>query len=208
MNKKFFALTLCLITAGACVSVLAHNDLMPSDSLRWLTGSNVQAAKLNAMPPASHSMAGDNPTSGTFADTLNNAQVSEHQDGDLIVVISAVGDLPGTLTLKVHRTGTTITGGEWAFNVAYTEETQIPNPPPGEPDHTEALIQRGSLKGTITGGQVSLNGDGTVSAIDSVQLSINGATMEFEATNSGTADGHIVSLQDAANSTGEITLSF
>lgn len=205
MKKKYLIIGLVAITAGACISVLADNTLNNHSAFKWLSGGSTVFAK-NSSSKASAPKVNDDPaTTGTFVDTLANAQVSEHQDGDTIVVMSATGDLPGTLTVKVHRdaSGTTITGGEWAFNVSYTEE--IANE---DGSHSETFIQRGTLKGTIASGQAVAGPDGSVSSIANLQLLVDGGTLTFGQTTSGSGLSQQSDLNTPANATGGLTLTF
>ena len=221
MKRKHLYLALAILLVGAFVSVAAQTNFLKFPVAAWFSGSSPQAQIIKINPPAFNAaqpaaaMIHDNephyPTSGTFNNSLSGAQISEHQDGDLVVVMSAAGELPGTLTLKLHREngGTTISGGEWAFLVSYTEEVHNENPEPGEPDHYENLVQRGTLKGTIDGGQVTLDAaDGSVSTINSIQLIVNGGTLTFHEADEGSGAGQISNLRDNALSTGNLTLSF
>ncbi|MDQ6786686.1 MAG: hypothetical protein M3033_07725 [Acidobacteriota bacterium] len=213
MKKKHFVMALAIITVGAFISVLAQNNFAKLSGAGWFINSAQSAKNAPVSRAAANSPApaDDNyPTSGIFNDTLKNAQVSQHQDGDAVVVMNAEGDLPGVLTLKFHRdaAGTAVTSGEWAFNISYTEIKHIEPEEAGGDDYSESLVQRGTIKGTIEGGQVTLSGDGSVSAINSIQMAIDGGSLEFQATNSGSGNSQVTNLQDAATSTGNLTLSF
>ena len=147
--------------------------------------------------------------------SLSRAEISQATDGDVIVAMRAVGDLPGALTLKINqnRTDNTIAGGEWALVVSYIEHAAH-----GDHDHeegeagdghgSEVLIRKGTLKGTISGGSLTLNSDGSVASVDSVQLNINGGTIEFDKVSSGHGIAHGTGLQDSRNSSGTLSLNF
>jgi len=212
MKKKNLALALVLMVTLTIVSTLATGRFDTRPIVAWLIPKT--EAKPSAIPVANrltnlqHDQS-DYPTSGTFSDTLGNPQVSVHQDGDTIIVMTARGELPGTLTLKFHKDADgSITEGEWAFNVSYTEVQEIEPEVPGGEDHSEFLIQRGTLKGTISGGTAALNGEGSISSISSVQLRVNGGSLEFYSTSSGVGNGQVTNLQDASASSGTLTLSF
>lgn len=198
---------LAAITATAGVSVLAQNSFARLPGAQWLMASMSSLNSVSivaASAPVVHD--GDHyPTSGTFIDTLTNAQVSQHQDGDTVVVMSATGELPGTLTVKLTRdgTGTTITGGEWAFNVAYTKEVDNE-----DGTHSEVLVQRGTLKGTIAGGQAVLGSDGAVSSVTNLQLVVDGGTLTFHARSTGSGVSNQADLNSPADATGGLTLTF
>ncbi|MBV9241358.1 MAG: hypothetical protein JO314_05045 [Acidobacteria bacterium] len=196
-----------LLVAATLVTVLAQTGLLP---LLGSERANAAAATMQVSQIVRSRSAVVSNTAQTYNDTLSGAQVSRHQDGDTIIVLNADGDLRGTLTLKVHRdeAGSQIVGGECAFDVSYTQVTQISDPPPGGEDHSEALIQRGMLKGVVSGGQVTLSDNGQVTAIDSIQLTINGGTIEFENVTGGSATAQVTNLVDAANAAGSLTLNF
>jgi hypothetical protein len=229
MKNKHFVMALAIVTVGAFVSALAQNNFINLPGVGWFTNSAQATTNVPLSLPAAQSAPvhdGEHyPTSGTFNSVLGKAVVTQHQDGDTVILMSTENakedhlknkhsggthNLPGTLTLKLTRdaSGVNIIGGEWAYNVSYTEVRHIENPEPGGEDHAEFLVQRGTLKGTISGGQVSLDGNGSVSAINSVQLAVNGGSLTFHATKSGSGSGQMSNLLDADTATGTLTLSF
>ncbi len=205
-------MALAIISVGTIISVLAHDNSAKLSNMGWIDYASAVMRQINYSSKSAALVHDDDhyQTSGTFNNTLSNAVVSQHQGGDTIVVMTAKGALPGTLTLKLQRdvTGTAIIGGEWAFNVSYTEVRHVvPKTPDGE-DHSEFLVQRGSLKGTITDGHVTIGTDGAITNIDSVQLAINGGSLSFHRTNSGSGSGQVTNLRDAGISTGSLNLTF
>jgi hypothetical protein len=123
----------------------------------------------------------------------------------------ASGDLPGSLTLTIDRDGrdNTIVGGNWALVVSYIEDVAATAPQHADDDHGgELLIQKGVLKGTISGGTLTLNADGTVAAVNSVQVNINSGSLNYEAVTSGGGTVDETDLQDFAGSRGGLNLSF
>lgn len=211
INKKLLFMALsAVITVGAFMSVLAQNNLIKLPLTGWLAGSTQPASKISAPAfNAAQTLRRDGnenyPTSGTFNNSLSSARISEHQDGDLVVVMSAAGELPGTLTLKLHRDadGVTVTGGEWAFLVSYTEDIENE-----DGTHGEALVQRGTIKGTVSGGQLTLGEGGIVNSVNAVQMVVNGGTLTFQEAQTGTGSGQITNLQNPELSSGNLTLTF
>lgn len=207
MKKKHLFMALTLVMVGTLFTVLAQNKLVKTPFVGWFM--NPFQAMKNAsisLPVAKIMHDGDHyPTSGTFNNTLSNAVVSQHQDGDTVIVMSAKGELPGTLTLKLQRdaAGTTVTGGEWAFLVSYSEEVHNE-----DGTHSESLIQRGTVKGTISDGQVTLDANGSISAVNSVQLVLNGGTLSFHKATAGNGAGQATNILDNATSTGTLNLTF
>lgn len=224
MRKKHFIAALAVVTVGAFVSVLAQNSLRNLPGVGWIVNSALAAQSAPVSAPAAPIFHDPHhPTTGSFNSILKKAQLSQHQDGDMVIVMatgeleehphsgSASGgtnDLPGTLTLKLRRdaAGTTVIGGEWAFNVSYTKVVHIENPEPGGEDHAEFLVQRGTIKGDVVSGQVTLDAAGAVVAVNSVQLAINGGSLTFHNAHHGTGSGQMSNLQDADHSAGTLSL--
>ena len=197
---KTLFLAAVIITTVAIGGLLAASRVHVSPLAVWFSSSSLNEAASAANNVTTGSSV------GTFSNTLDSPQVSEHQDGDLIVVMAAQGDLPGSLTVKLHQAADgAVVAGEWAFNVNYTDEIHVPNPEPGQEDHIDMLVQRGTLKGVVTSGQV-VSADGVPFGIDALQLSINGGSLEFGSIQAGTANASVTNLNGAGS--GTLTLSF
>lgn len=136
---------------------------------------------------------------------LSGATESVDTQGRTILVLNVTGDLPGVLTLAVSvGADGRVSGGEWALSV-------VANPVTGtSPDGAQntAMAQLGTLKGSITGGFAAIGGDGTLTDLNGLQLSLSGATMQFAQVTSGTgsANGNNMNSQTASN--GTLTLTF
>lgn len=212
-RRNFVLLALVLSLTGLGLAAVRAGVFAQDRStlIGWLTQSSETKITVPDASPSINSAAVDAyPISGTFTNTLENPRVTLHQDGDTVVVMAGTGELPGTLTLKINRIpgGTVIAGGEFAFNVSYTEERPVPDPRPGQGDHEDFLVQRGTIKGTITGGQVTLTGKNTISSIDSIQLEVNGGSMTFSDAKKGNGSGRAMNILDNGLSTGVLTLTF
>jgi hypothetical protein len=186
-----------------------------------LIGNNSFAGKLSAISApattarAAHSAAGETAAvEGGVArnSTLSGAHVSSADNGRIIIIQSARGDLPGVLTLALDVNGQdgSITGGEWALVV-----TDNQSPAGHSHDHGDGdggpdymVIQRGVLKGAVAGGAVTLNSDGTLASVSSVQLTLNGGTLEFVGATSGGGVVNAANLQDPHHSSGSITINY
>jgi hypothetical protein len=146
----------------------------------------------------------------TYAITLSHAEESVDPVGRAVITMMARGDLQGALTVRLDRSADgTVTGGEWALTVSYTEV--IATPPAssgGDDDPGERLVQKGVLKGTVTGGSVTLNDDGSVGTLNGVQLVLTGGTLAYDGTASGSGSIDGTSLADRDNSSGSISLVF
>jgi len=149
--------------------------------------------------------------------TLSQAQVWQEAPNRIVLNTRADGDLPGALTLVIDRNSAdnSITGGEWALAVSYIEDVPATahSKSSGHADHIkepdgELLIQKGTLKGSITGGAVTLNADGTVAAVNAVQLNVESGTLTFNNVSGGTGMAHETNLQDFSTSSGTLSLKF
>lgn len=137
---------------------------------------------------------------------LQGATESIDSSGRIVLVARVQGDLSGVLTLAlVVGSDGTVTGGEWALNLSYMQYG------PGvtrDGDPGEALVKLGVLKGSVTGGNAHLAGNGLATDLNGIQLKLTGATNKFAATTSGSGT-LVASLLNQPNaSNGSITLTF
>ena len=147
----------------------------------------------------------------TYNIALSHAEETVDSSGQSVLTMMARGDLQGALTVKLQRAADgTVTGGEWALSVSYTEivAAQPPSGNPEEEDPGEILVQKGVLKGVVTAGVASQNATGQIDALSGLQLLLTGGTVAYDtvASGSGSIDGSAVSDRDA--STGSFTLIF
>ena len=134
----------------------------------------------------------DSPLSIISADSLAN--------GDVVLTFVSTGDLPGQITLTLHPAANGSYSGEWAFTVAYADNT---DPDTGiDPELAEGahyddgdhphrgflrLVNRGSLQGAVSSATLSLDADGALTGV-AAALSIERGGKEFDgATGSGQA---------------------
>ena len=146
-------------------------------------------------------------TTSTHNLTLSNLAETKDADGRQVIVAHVAGDLPGVLTLAlVIGPGGIVTGGEWALNVSYIQFG--PPDADGDGDPSESLVQRGVIKGAITGGSAVLNSMGMATDLSGIQMHITGATVEFAGTSTGTGSvlGSSINLQAA--SSGFLAITF
>lgn len=100
--------------------------------------------------------------------------------------LNATGDLPGMLTLSLKHEGANVNGGSWSLTV-------LP------PDADATSSERGKLSGSVTGGTLTLDGNGIVTAAESVRLTVESGTGQYAGVSSG---GATLSLSpDPKNST-------
>ncbi len=146
-------------------------------------------------------------TSTTHNLTLSNVVETINADGRHVLVAHVAGDLPGILTLAlVIGPNGIVTGGEWALDVSYIRFG--PPDADGDGDPSESLVQRGVIKGAITGGSAVLNPRGSATDLSGIQLHITGATVEFAAINKGTGSVLGSSMNQQAASSGLLAITF
>lgn len=155
-------------------------------------------------------------TQTTYNLTFSHAEQSIDAAGATVITVMAQGGLQGVMTLKLERgEDGSVTGGEWALAVSYTETPVIPppndspvTPTDGDNDPPENLVQKGVLKGRITGGTVALNGDGGVVVLNGVQLELTGGTLAYDGVLQGGGYINGTALSDRDTSSGSVSLIF
>jgi len=76
------------------------------------------------------------------------------------------------------------------------------------PDHTEAFIQKGVIKGSIGAGSLTWNPNLTVSSLSGISLQVNAGTLEYSQTSTGVGNLNAWNLADRAASNGVLALAF
>jgi hypothetical protein len=132
----------------------------------------------------------------TYNGTLTGSQTASTVAGGVSLNLNASGDLPGMFTLTLTHEGGKVSGGSWTLVVL-----------PQNADATSS--ETGRLSGKVTGGTLTLDANGIVSAADSVQLVVENGTELYATVNSGT--GTLSLAADPENSTrlgGPLAFSF
>lgn len=112
----------------------------------------------------------------TYNDAVSAFQTAASEAEGVAVVLNVTGDLPGMGKLFIRREGGNVTGGTWTLTV-------LP------PDADATASERGRLNGSVTGGTLSFNENGTLSGASAVKLSVEGGTGEHAgASGTGTID--------------------
>lgn len=197
--KRLTIVVAITLFSGTLLWVLAKGDLKKFKESVFTR--RAVASRFAAKPRALHPAA-------IYNINLSRAQVSPTDNNQIIITMDAQGDLPGALTLKLERNGSSsaVVGGEWALVVAYTEE--LSGPPSEDGDSGESLVQKGTLKGTISGGNITLNPDGSIASIDSMQLVVNGGSLTYDTVTDGSGSVQASGLQEVLTSSGSFALSF
>jgi len=132
----------------------------------------------------------------TYNDTLSGFQTVTEESGGVAVVIDAAGELPGMGKVTFKRDGNNVSGGGWTLTVL-----------PANADASSS--ERGRLSGSLTGGTLSFNGDGTLAGAASVQLAVESGTGQFAGVSGGTGTLSLsASEENRSRLTGTLTLDF
>lgn len=132
----------------------------------------------------------------TYNGALTGSQTASAAAGGISLNLNASGDLPGMFTLTLTHEGGKVSGGSWTLVVL--------------PQHADATSsETGRLSGKVTGGTLTLDAHGIVSAAGSVQLAVENGTELYATVNGGT--GTLSLAAEPENSTrlaGPLALSF
>jgi hypothetical protein len=132
----------------------------------------------------------------TYNDSLQGSQTAAPEAEGIALNLTANGDLPGMSKVKLQRNGQNVTGGSFRITVL--------------PQNADASSsERGQLVGTISGGTVTLNTEGTLSAAAGVQVTIQSGTGEFASVTSGSGTISITaSSENPSQLSGTLVLNF
>ena len=143
---------------------------------------------------------------GGFEVALSGARVDMIGKGRIVASFDATGDIRGLLTATIDRDAEGALSGEWVLVSRYlrdlTPEGEVDERAnderaalPGEELHRRHkeyidIYNRGTLRGSITGGSLSFDVDGRLRTIESLQVSIDGGNLEFRGlTGAGSLTG-------------------
>jgi hypothetical protein len=129
-----------------------------------------------------------------YNSTLTGSQTASAEG--VTLQLNAGGDLHGMLAVSLKHEGGNVVGGSWTLTVL---------PPNADASSSE----KGRLSGSVTGGTLTLDANGIVTAAASVQLSVRGGTGGFAAVTGG--GGTFGLSADPENSTklgGPLVLNF
>ena len=135
-------------------------------------------------------------SAATYNDTLSGSQTAAPEAEGIALNLTAAGELPGMTKVNLHRNGETVTSGSLRLTVL--------------PQNADASSsERGQLVGTISGGTVTLNSEGTLASASGVQVTIQSGTGEFASVTSGTATINITaSTENHSQLSGTLVLNF
>lgn len=135
-------------------------------------------------------------SAATYNDTVTGSQTAAPESEGIALNLTAAGDLPGMSKVTLTHSGTNVSGGSWTMTVL--------------PQNADASSsERGSLTGTVTGGTLTLNENGTLASASSVQVTIQSGAGEFASVTSGTATLTIsASAENPSQLSGTLVLNF
>lgn len=167
---------------------------------RWLV---ISGAAVWALAFAATAHAQSQPSAHNMQ--LSSATESIDSNGRVVLIANTQGDLPGVLTvaMTVGPDGR-VSSGEWALSVSYNQLSGTTQ------DGTAGttLVQQGTLKGAVSGGFAAVGGDGLVTDLNGLQLSLASATLQFASATTGTGTANGNHMNDQAASNGTLTLTF
>ena len=132
----------------------------------------------------------------TYNNSVSGSQTAAPESEGIALNLTAAGDLPGMNKLTLVRSEANITGGSWSMTVLPANADASSN-------------ERGSLTGTVSGGTVTLNENGTLASASSVQISIQSGTGEFASVTSGTATVNLsTNAENPSQLNGTLVLNF
>ena len=134
-------------------------------------------------------------STATYNSSLKGSQTAA-ESGKIVLNLNASGDLPGMIKLHVERDGLNVVGGTWRMTVL--------------PQNANASSsERGQLVGTITGGSLTLNAEGTVASVSSVTVVFQGGTGEFDNVTTGNATMNVsADAENPSQLSGSVVLNF
>jgi len=135
-------------------------------------------------------------SAATYNNTLSGSQTAAPEAEGIALNLTAAGDLPGMTKVNLHRNGENVTSGSLRLTVL--------------PQNANASSsERGQLVGTISGGTVTLNSEGTLASASGVQVTIQSGTGEFASVTSGAATLNITaSTENPSQLSGALVLNF
>lgn len=147
------------------------------------------------------------PTGVPHTADLSAPRVDVLTGGEMVITLTASGELKGLVTFKLRRAADGSVSGDWAFTIAHVDNadpaTGIEPKPPHEHEHGDhehphrdyvTMVHRGALAGAVSGARVSFDSAGALAEM-SASLTIAQGSSEFEgATGSGQATLNALTL--------------
>lgn len=135
-------------------------------------------------------------SAATYNNTVSGSQTAAPEVDGIALNLTSAGDLPGMNQVKLQRDGQNVVGGTWRLTVL-----------PANANATSS--ERGELIGTITGGTLTLNAEGTLASASSIQFVLVGGTGEFSSVTTGNGTLTIsANAENPSQLSGTLVLNF
>ena len=131
-----------------------------------------------------------------YNNTVGASRTASADREDVSLILEVAGDLHGMGKVTLKREGDNVTGGSWSLTVL---------PPNADASSSE----KGRLTGSVTGGSITLNPDGTLTGVADAQLTVEGGAGEHASVGGGS--GTLSLSADAENPSklkGTLALNF
>ena len=132
----------------------------------------------------------------TYSNAVDGVRTASAEREDVNVIFKAAGDLPGMGKVTLKRDGNNVTGGTWSLTV-------LP------PDADASSSEKGRLEGSVTGGSFAFDGDGNLTGVSSVELSVEGGTGQHASVGGGSGTLNLSrDIENPPKLKGTLSLSF
>jgi hypothetical protein len=130
-----------------------------------------------------------------YTSTITGSESSRGKNNDILISTKASGDLPGNFTIRINHDNGVISGGEWTRDVLGQDENGTAQ-------------EIGTLKGTVSGGQVNLNENGHLLSV-TAQLNVSSGTAAYTSVTEGSGTlGASTNQQSHSEINGTLNMNF
>ncbi len=130
-----------------------------------------------------------------YTSTVTGSETSRGKNNDVLISTKASGDLPGNFTIRISHNNGVISGGEWSRDILGQDENG-------------AAREIGTLKGTVSSGQVNLNENGHLTSV-TAQLTVSGGTAAYASVSEGSGTfGASTNQQSHSEVNGTLNMNF
>ena len=134
-----------------------------------------------------------NPTN--HSSWMSPADIVKLKSGKTAFTVRVEGDLSGRLTLIVTSDGADGLTGTWALVDSHIEEGV---------GGAESLVQRGTIRGTLSGGLATYGPGGRIIGFRDLRLRITGGTLAYAGLTSGSGYAQGINLETRRRSGGAL----
>jgi len=131
-------------------------------------------------------------STNSHVSSMSPADIVHMKSGQTSLTVRVNGDLSGRLTLIVRPDSDGALTGTWALIDSHVEDGT---------GASETLVQRGTIKGTLSGGFATFGPGGRIIGFRDLRLQITGGTLAYAGI-SGTGYAQGINLETRRRSTG------